>query len=65
MKFSEYLIVCEASYKGNIGMIEMFKFYQVATAVQKAEMKEFIETKVFDKAWELLQTVTGVKLHEV
>jgi hypothetical protein len=63
MKFSEFLLVQEASYSGNIGMMEMFKFYQVATMFQKNEMKEYIEKKLFDKAWSLLQRVTGVKLN--
>lgn len=30
MRFSEYIIVQEAVYAGNVGMMEMFKFYQVA-----------------------------------
>lgn len=63
MKFSEFLLIQEAAYSGNIGMMEMFKFYQVATMFQKNEMKEYIEKKLFDKAWALLQHVTGVKLN--
>lgn len=52
----------EASYKGNLGMMEMFKFYQVATPEQKTQMKALLAAHRQEKAWELLQTVTGVKL---
>jgi hypothetical protein len=58
-------ILNELSYPSNIGMMEMFKFYQTASGEQKAEMKTLLAAKDFKKAWELLQQVTGVKLHEV
>lgn len=51
------------SYPGNLGMMEMMKFYKVATPAQKQQMKALIDGKQFDKGWELLQDVTGVKLH--
>lgn len=54
----------EAAYKGNIGMMEMFKFYQKASNEQKAKMKQLITDEKFDEAWKFLQEVTGVKLHE-
>ena len=63
MNFKTFLAI-EASYPGNIGMMEMFKFYQVASEDQKKYMKELLSKKLFDKAWELLQQVTGVKLHK-
>jgi hypothetical protein len=53
----------EESYPGNIGMIEMVKFYNIATAEQKRKMKDLIASKKFDAAWDFLQQVTGVKLH--
>ena len=53
----------EARYPGNLGMMEMFKFYQVATDEQKREMKHLMKLEKTDEAWELLQKVTGVKLH--
>lgn len=52
----------EASYPGNIGMMEMFKFYSIATAEQKQKMKDLITKKLFDEAWNFLQLVTGTKL---
>ena len=61
MTFAEYLLV-EASYKGNVGMMEMFKFYQVATPAQKIKMKELLEAGKQQEAWDFMQEVTGVKL---
>ena len=62
MNFKDYLSLHEASYEGNIGMMEMFKFYQVATPEQKAKMKALIFDKKQNEAWEFLQSVTGVRL---
>jgi Spy/CpxP family protein refolding chaperone len=52
----------EASYTGNIGMMEMFKFHQIATPEQKAQMKKLLADRQTERAWSLLQSVTGVKL---
>lgn len=62
MRANDFLI--EASYPGNLGMMEMFKFKQIATPEQWDLMKKLIAFKDFQKAWELLQKVTGTKLHE-
>ncbi len=61
MKLEE-LVILEAAYKGNIGMMEMFKFYQKATSAEKTKMKQLLDAKKFDDAWEFLQEVTGTKL---
>jgi hypothetical protein len=53
----------EASYKGNIGAMEMFRFYQQATPEQIKLMKQLIAQKKLEKAWNFLQKVTGTKLH--
>jgi hypothetical protein len=58
----EDIVLLEAPYKGNIGMMEMFKFYQKATASEKAKMKRFLDAKKFDDAWNFLQEVTGMQL---
>lgn len=55
-------MLSEANYKGNIGMMEMIKFYQIATEDQKREMKDLITAGRHEQAWHLLQTVTGQKL---
>lgn len=39
MKLEE-IVMIEAAYKGNIGMMEMFKFYQKATPAEKSKMKQ-------------------------
>jgi len=52
----------EAAYEGNIGAMEMFKFYQVASDEQKKLMAFYLKQKFFDKAWDLLKRVTGVDL---
>lgn len=62
MNFKAYLSLDEASYEGNIGMMEMFKFYQVATSEQKSKMKSLLAGGKHAEAWEFLQQVTGVKL---
>ena len=62
MKLSDLKKLDEAAYPGNLGMMEMFKFYQVADNKQKEHMKELIKKNLIDQAWELLQAVTGVKL---
>ena len=61
MTFKEFLIV-EASYKGNLGMMEMFKFYQVAGSAEKAKMKELLSAGKQDEAWQLLKKVTNSEL---
>lgn len=62
MRLQDFRPIDEASYPGNLGMMEMFKFYQVATPEEKARMKKLIADKLTDEAWKLLQQVTGVKL---
>lgn len=52
----------ELRYPGNLGMMEMFKFYQIASDEQKTEMKALLAQKDMRGAWELLQKVTGAKL---
>lgn len=54
--------VNEAAYTGNIGMMEMYKFYQMASPELKALMKKLIANGKQEEAWKLLQKVTGAKL---
>jgi hypothetical protein len=54
--------IYELGYPGNIGMMEMYKFHQVATPEEKALMRELIADKKNKEAWELLQRVTNTKL---
>jgi hypothetical protein len=52
----------EASYEGNIGAMETFKFYQMAKEKEKALLKLLIKKGNYKLAWYLIQKVTGVKL---
>jgi ribosomal protein L22 len=52
----------ELIYKGNIGAMEMFEFFQKATPQQIAEMKKLIAEKKTAEALKLLAKVTGKKL---
>lgn len=61
MTFSEFILV-EASYTGNLGMMEMFKFYQIATPDEKAKMKSLLSSGKQEEAWAFLQKVTDTEL---
>ena len=52
----------EASYAGNIGMMEVMKFHQKATPEQKKEFKSHMANNKHGDAWKLIQDVSGVKL---
>jgi hypothetical protein len=52
----------ELVYKGNIGVMEMFAFFQTATPQQISEMKKLIAEKKYEDALDLLAKVTGKKL---
>jgi hypothetical protein len=65
MRFKDYLSLCEASYAGNIGMMEMFHFFEIATPEQKAHMKELLSAGLQDEAWQFLQDVTNMRLTDV
>lgn len=52
----------EESYIGNLGVMEMMKFYTVATEQQKVKMRQFLAKKDYDGAWQFLQDVTGIRL---
>jgi predicted chitinase len=54
--------VGEASYTGNIGAMEVAKFFQVANDEQKKVLKDLIQKEKTKLAWHLIQQVTGVKL---
>ena len=54
----------EATYQGNIGVMELFKFHQKASQKQKDVLQSHIKSKKHKEAWKLVQNVTGVKLHK-
>jgi predicted chitinase len=59
MRATEFI---EASYKGNLGMMEMMKFFKIATPEEKELMKRLLAQGDQDSAWELLQQVTDTEL---
>jgi hypothetical protein len=54
----------EASYAGNIGIMELIKFYNKATPDLISKVKGLIAKKKNKEAWEIIQQTTGVKLHK-
>jgi len=52
----------EASYEGNIGAMETFKFYQQATPKQKITLKQLLADGDYTQAWQLIQQVTDTRL---
>jgi len=56
-------ILTEVSYLGNVGAIEVYKFYQIASEEQKRDFEELLDRKKYDDAWGMVQDVTGVHLH--
>jgi hypothetical protein len=61
-KFKEF--INEASYAGNIGIMELIKFKQKANEKEKKEFDDHVKNKRHKDAWETVQRVTGVKLHK-
>ena len=54
--------VGEASYDGNIGMMEVAKFFRMANETQKKLFKELLEKNKRGLAWKLVQDITATKL---
>lgn len=54
--------VGEASYPGNLGMMELAKFFQVADDSQKQLFQELVRLDKKGLAWKLVQDALGVKL---
>jgi hypothetical protein len=52
----------EAAYKGNIGAMEVNRFYQVASPEQIKQFRQLLANEDTKSAWRLVQKVTGVRL---
>ena len=59
--FKEFII--EASYAGNLGLIELVKFHQLATKQQSDEVKQLISSGQHSATWRIVQDVTNTHLH--
>lgn len=55
-------LVTELSYAGNLGVMELIHFYDLASKSQSAMLQNFIDAKKWKKAWALIQQVTKTKL---
>lgn len=56
---------CEASYAGNLGIMELVKFQKNASQKQKNMLQSYIKNKEYKKMRELVADVTGIKLHSI
>lgn len=56
------LYVQEAAYAGNIGMMELIKFYQKSTEAEKKHLQDLIKKGMSKEAWKLVQDKTGTQL---
>lgn len=66
MRAKEFYIeqkLLEAAYKGNVGVMEIFKFKQKASPEQWNKLQDLISKKLFSAAWDLIQAVTGINLN--
>ena len=61
MKTFKSLLI-EASYAGNLGLMELLKFHQLATKEQSDKVKELIAKNQHIDAWAIVQNVSGTKL---
>lgn len=62
--FKQFEVLYEAAYAGNIGIMELIKFKKHATDTQKKTFDNHVKNKKHKEAWDLVQKVTGVKLHK-
>ena len=53
----------EASYPGNIGIMELVKFYNTAHPDKIERVKQLIKNQKHAEAWDIVQDHLGVKLH--
>ena len=56
------LVTLEADYEGNLGLMEIVQFYEVATPKQIDLLKRLIAAHKDKEAWQLIQKVTGQHL---
>ena len=55
----------EASYPGNLGVMELVKFKRTASVKDKQALADHIKNKRHKEARELIDKVTGSKLHPI
>lgn len=55
-------LVTELAYEGNLGVMELAAFYDVATNAQRKQLQKLIDTEKWKEAWTLVQKVTNTTL---
>lgn len=66
----------EDDYPENLGVMETFKFYQMASPEEKIAFKKLlrdikeatdnrVKQSLLERAWQMIQDVTGMKLHKL
>lgn len=55
----------EASYPGNLGVMELVKFKRAASVKDKKALADHIKNKRHKEARELINKVTGSNLHPI
>lgn len=58
-------LLSELSYAGNLGVIELVTFYDLASKSQAVMLQNLIDAKKWKKAWALVQKVTKTQLMNV
>jgi hypothetical protein len=64
VNFKEFLVV-EAVYRGNIAMMETFRFFEIATPQQKKDYKDLLAAGKKLEALKMIEDVLGIKLQKV
>lgn len=52
-------------YETDVGIMELVRFYEIATNEQKREFSKLLKAGRNDKAWELVRKVTGTKIKRI
>lgn len=55
-------IINELVYPGNIGIMELAKFFRIATDAQKIHFKKLRADGKDNEAWDYMQQIVGVQL---
>ncbi len=62
LKYIKEFNISELSYPGNLGAMEMMKFFDIASSEEKKEMDSILRSNDWKKFKKLILKVVGVKL---
>tara|TARA_Y100000310_G_C20426093_1_gene689137 strand:+ start:380 stop:808 length:429 start_codon:yes stop_codon:yes gene_type:complete len=60
--FTQFRLLSELAYEGNVGIEELMMFYKIADDDQKDQLEEFLVDENIEEALALIELVTGTKL---